>query len=255
MSSHCRRAKKGVGVWKLDREFGKDGAGKLSWGRGVAITQQGDIAITDYFGNPSIKFYNTKHVNVYDVEGNLMKQQFPTKSPNNVSSDAQDTQLYGLAIDNQNNLLVGECNQKYISKHSLDGTLVMSFKVTIQPMYIAVSPQDKIIVSSCNDKAVHIVDENGVHLHTLKPSQGLSSWCPYDVCSTSDDEVYIVNWVSPASIHSYSTETGDYIGCITKDVTCPVGLALMHDEDKLVVAGNCGVKIFQLQLYIMDLIL
>ena len=130
MSSHCRRAKKGVGVWKLDREFGKDGAGKLSCGCGVAITQQGDIAITNYLGDPSIKFYNangyfkskfsfpgnpwnvevgpdgrmfvtnwTKQVSVYDVEGNL-KPQFPAKSPDNVSSDAQDKQLWSLAIDN-----------------------------------------------------------------------------------------------------------------------------------------------------------
>ena len=278
ISSRFRRVKEGVRVWKLEREFGKDDAGKLERGRGVAMTQQGDLAITDYCNSdPSIKFFNrngdfkskfavpsmpwdvavspddrmfvtnmTKHVSAYDVEGNL-KQQFPAKSPDNVSSDAQDTKLWSLAIDDQNNLLVGECNQKYISKHRLDGTHVMSFKVTIQPIYIAVSPQDKIIVSSCNDKAVHIVDENGVHLHTLKPPQGLSSWNPWGMCCTSDDEVYVANCTSSGSIHSYSTETGDYIGCIIKDVTYPSCLALMDDENKLVVAGNYSKKIFHLQ--------
>ena len=186
----------------------------------------------------------TKHVSVYDVEGNL-KQQFPAKSLDNVSSDAQNTQLWSLAIDNHNNLLVGEYYRRYVSKHRQDGAHLISFKITIQPWYIAVSPQDKIIVSSCDNKAVHVVDEKGVQLHTLKPPQGLSSWSPFGICCTSDDEVYIADYLG--SIHSYSTETGDYIGCLTKDVTNPTGLILMGDENKLVVAEAHGVKIFQLQ--------
>ena len=169
ISYRCRRVKEGAGVWKLKNGFGKDSDGKLSYGRGVAITQQGDIAVADQ-NDPSIKFYKangdfkskikvpnypwdvavspdgkifvtnrTKHVSVYEVEGYL-KQRFPAKSAENVSSDAQETQLYGLAIDNKNNLLVGENYQLYISKHHLDGTHVVSFKVTIQPWFIAVSP-------------------------------------------------------------------------------------------------------------------
>ena len=58
ISSRCRSVKEGAGVWKLEREFGKDGAGTLSGARGVAITQEGDLTITDYI-DPSIKFYNT----------------------------------------------------------------------------------------------------------------------------------------------------------------------------------------------------
>ena len=272
ISSRFRRVKEEGDVWKLERAFGKDGAGKVSLGRGVAITQQGDMAIADC-SDPSIKFYKTngdfkskftvsgypwnvavgpdgrmfvtnltKHVSVYDVEGNL-KQEFPSKSPDNVLSDVQNTQLRGLAIDNHNNLLVGESKQKYISKHRLDGTQLMSFKVTIPPYYIAVSPRNKIIVSKADEiRAVQILDENGTHLHTLKPQ---SSWNPLGICCTSDDEVYIADYAG--SIHSYSTETGDYIDCITKNVTYPAGLALMDDENKLIVAENNSVKIFQLQ--------
>ena len=273
ISSRFRRVKEGGDVWKLERAFGKDGTGKVSCGRGVAITQQGDMAIADC-SDPSIKFYKTngdfkskftvsgypwnvavgpdgrmfvtnrtKRVSVYDAEGNL-KQQFPAKSPDNVSSDAQNTELWGLAIDNHNNLLFGERKQKYISKHRLDGIHVMSFNVTIPPYYIAVSPRNKIIISKADgNRAIQILDENGTHLHTLKPQ---SSWNPFSICCTSDDEVYIADYCS-GSIHSYSTETGDYIGCITNEVTNPAGLALTDDEDKLVVAENNSVKIFQLQ--------
>ena len=137
ISSRCRRVKKSV--WKLKRAFGKDDAGKLCAGRGIGITKQGNIAVIDTgpgpsWDDPSVKIYNAngdlqykieipsfswdiavspngsvfvanlKHINVYDVEGNL-KQQFSAKSPENVSSDVQNTRLSCLAIDNQNNLL------------------------------------------------------------------------------------------------------------------------------------------------------
>ena len=180
ISSRCRRVKEGV--WRLQREFGKDGAGKLGCGRDVSMTQQGDIAIADHsMMDPSIQIYNTngdfkfkiqlqdsdrpwnvavspdesafvagimKHISVYDFEG-ILKRQFPARSPDNISSDSQNTRLWSLAIDNQKNLLVGEVNQNYISKHRLDGTHIMSFYTTISPYYKAVSPQDKIIVSCC----------------------------------------------------------------------------------------------------------
>ena len=274
ISTRCRRIE-GNSVWKLEKAFTNSGAGKLSGAWGVAITQHDDIAVADQ-GDSSVKFYRTKgdfkskfkvpgnpwniavstngrmfitnktnHVSVYDVEGNL-KQQFPAKSPDNVSSDAQNTQLYGLSFDNKNNLLVDARLRNFISKHRLDGTHIMSVKVTIQPWYIAVSPQDKIIIYAYDRKSVHVVDENGVHLHTLQPPQGLSSWSPAGVCCSSDDEVYVADRTS-GQIHSYSTETGDYIGCIIEDVTNPAGLALMDEDGKPFVVEKKAVKIFQLQ--------
>ena len=206
--------KDGVGVWKLERAFGNDGAGKLTNGRGVAIVNRGIVAVADY-SDGSFNLYNqngglkssfavsghpwnavtgrddtlyvtqcTDHVRVYDMEGKL-KQQFTTKSPDNILSDAQNTEHRGLAVDNQNNLLVGEVTQKYISKHQLNGKHIKSFKVSIEPWYIAVSPRDKIIVSDYCE-GVHILDKNGVHLYSLKPPHS-SSWSPRGMCCTSDD--------------------------------------------------------------------
>ena len=89
--------------------------------------------------------------------------------------------------------------------------------------------------SNALSKAVHVFDENGVHLLTLKPPQGVPSWTPLGICCTPDDEVFVANFPmsgSLGSIYSYSTETGDYIGCITEDVNNPAGLALMDNGDK-----------------------
>ena len=207
-------------------------------GRGVAIVNHEIVAIADYLGK-SFKLYNqngglkssftvsgspwnavaglddelyvtnnTSHVCVYDTEGNL-KHQFTTKSPDNILSDAQYTQHWGLAIDNQNNLLVGEIRQKYISKHQLNGKHINSFKVSIHPWYIAVSPRDKIIVSNYN-QGEHILDKGVVHLYRLKPPHG-SSWNPLGMCCTSDDTVYIADGEA-GEIHCYSSETAAYIG-------------------------------------------
>ncbi|XP_072019603.1 E3 ubiquitin-protein ligase TRIM56-like [Amphiura filiformis] len=269
-----KQRKEGVGVWKLDRSFGNGGAGKLIGGRGVAITQEEDIAVADYY-DAAVKIYKkdgqfkssifgrpwdvvvssdgklfvtnqTEYVSVYDGKGNL-KHQFPTKSPDNVSSDAQRTQHWGLAIDNYNNLLVGETEQKYIGKHHLDGMHIMSFKITIEPRFITVSNDDKIITSAgSSDRAVHILNENGVHLQTLKPPQG-SGWNPLGMCCTSTNEIYISSFDASGAIYCYSAETGAYISCLTKDVTYPVGLVLMDDEEALVVTGNNCAKIFKLQ--------
>ncbi|XP_072018869.1 E3 ubiquitin-protein ligase TRIM56-like [Amphiura filiformis] len=272
-----KQRKEGIGVWKLDRSFGNGGAGKLIGGRGVAITQEEDIVVADC-KDAAVKIYKkdgqfkssikvpgspwnvvassdgklfvtnlTSSFSVYDGKGNL-KHQFPTKSPDNVSSDAQGTQHWGLAIDNYNNLLVGETEQNYISKHHLDGTHIISFKVTIKPYFIAVSSDDKIIIlQDVIDAAVHILNDNGVHLQTLKPPQS-SGWNPTGICCTSTHEIFISSYGESGTIYSYSAETGAYIGCLTKNVSrCPVGLALMDDEETLVVAGDNDVKIFKLQ--------
>ncbi|XP_072018579.1 uncharacterized protein [Amphiura filiformis] len=261
----------GVGDWKLDRSFGDVGSGKLKWGRGVVITQEGDIAVTDV-KDSAVKIYKkdgqfkssitvpgnswnvvassdgklivtnlTASVSVYDGKGNL-EHQFPTKSPYNESSDTQDASHRGLTIDNYNNLLVGETNYKYISKHQLDGAHIMSFEVTISPWFITVSLDDKIFISGGAGTDVHIINENGVHLQTLTAP----GWNPYGMCCTSTNEIYISN-KSSGVIYCYSAETGAYIGCVTKDVRSPAGLALMDDEDQLVVVDDDRIKIFKVQ--------
>ena len=271
-----RKAKQGVGVWKLARSFGDDGTGKLISGRGVAVTHGGNLAVADS-RDMTIKIYSkrgefktsinvpgtpwdvvvstnnqlfvtnqTATVRIYDVKGNL-KHRFPTKSASNVSSDAQATNHWGLAIDNNNHLLVGEGKQKYISKHNQDGTHIKSFKVTIIPKFIAVSPDNYIIISCGSDGcSTHILNENGVHMHTLKLPQG-PVWTPLGLCCTSRGEIYLSNYMMDA-IYCYSAKSGAYRGCLVKDtVTSPAGLALMDDEQTLVVAEKEGIKILELQ--------
>ncbi|XP_072045854.1 E3 ubiquitin-protein ligase TRIM71-like [Amphiura filiformis] len=205
----------------------------------VVVSQDGRIFIT----------HRVSNINVYDQNG-AYKYRFPTKSPSNVSSDAQDTMLCGLALDNQGCLLVGEMKQKYISKHRLDGSHVSSIKVTITPGYIAVTSTDKLIVSNGGwSTTAQVLDPTGNILQTLNRPSGVSLWCPFGICCTADDDIYIANH-QPASngggIYCYSI-SGQYMGCITKEVYRPAGLTLIEDENKLLVVEEQRVKIFSRQ--------
>ncbi|XP_072046446.1 uncharacterized protein [Amphiura filiformis] len=277
----------GIGTWKLSKQFGNRGQQKLQCGRGIAMTSMGDFIVADSGSYGQARVFNqsgdfkysldtkqglksgqisqpwnvvvsqdgrifithlVSHVNVYD-QNRTYKYRFPTMSPSNVSSDAQDTVLCGLALDNQGCLLVGECKQKYISKHRLDGSHVSSIAVTIQPGYIAVTSTDKLIVStgSWYPPIVQVLDPTGNILHTLNPPSGMLSWIPYGICCTADDDIYIANSASNGGgIYCYSI-SGQYMGCVTKEVDEPAGLALIEDENKLLVVERESVKIFSME--------
>ncbi|XP_072044813.1 uncharacterized protein [Amphiura filiformis] len=287
-SSLSKGSRDGVGTWKLSKQFGDKGHQKLRYGRGVAVTSVGDLIIADFGAQARVfnqsgdfkdsldtkqglKFrqisqtwnvvvsqdgrifitHLVSHVNVYDQNGTY-KYRFPTKSPSNVSSDAHNTKLCGLLLDNQGCLLVGEVNQMYISKHRLDGSHVSSIKVTIQPGYIAVTSTDKLIVSNGGlalSPIVQVLDSTGNILHTLNRPSGVLSWIPYGICCTADDDIYIANRQTASNgggIYCYSI-SGQYMGCITKEVDHPAGLALIETENKMLVIERERVKIFSRQ--------
>ncbi|XP_072021559.1 E3 ubiquitin-protein ligase TRIM71-like [Amphiura filiformis] len=272
------------GTWKLSKQFG---SGQLSRGRDIAITSGGDFIVTDSDKGSVLHFLSqsgtlkrkldisqglksvqasrpwnivvstdgrifttqwTSDVNVYDANGTF-KYQFVTRSPSNVSCTAQNAErLMGLAIDNQGCVLVGECTRKYISKHSLDGSHISSIKVPIPPVYLTVTPHDHIIVSSGWGGTAHILDTRGNILHTISRPSAVSCWQPYGICYTPDDDIYLANCASGSDggIYRYSS-SGQYLGCIIKDVDVPACLTLCDDGNTLAVVEVRNVKVFSRQ--------
>ncbi len=152
--------------------------------------------------------------------------------------------------DNQECLLVGEVKQNYISRHRLDGSHINSIKVNISPRYIAVTSTDKIIISSPSwPGTVQILDPTGNTLHTLNPPSCVPYMCPCGICCTAGDDIYISNNQSASmggGIYCYSI-SGQYVGCVTKEVNCPTGVTLSEDDNKLIVVEKDRVKIFSRQ--------
>ena len=279
------------GEWVLENEFGEDGKGKLTGGRGISVAPNGNIVVanissprrvtvfsetghvkynidktqdlkagvTSYPWNVAVSSdgrifvtQQTSQVHVYDDRG-ICIQQFPTISLDNRSSDTQETMHMGITIDRQGHLLVAETNNRYISRHQLTGAHISSFKVSMQVYYIAANIHNKIIVSGNKsilifgyEACVQILDQTGQLLCNIKSPTG-AGWNPRGLCCTDDDEVYISSCNESIGIYGYSSETGKYLGCITKDVEYPTGLCLTEDGKQLFVAQEKSVKVFTLQ--------
>ncbi|XP_072015348.1 E3 ubiquitin-protein ligase TRIM45-like [Amphiura filiformis] len=263
------------GKWVLEKEIGKEGQGRIKGGSGVAVDPNTrDIFIADY-SDQDIKVFdldgNYKRVlqgnlfNAYDVavsangfhfitdqtacvkvfspDGTYLKQ-FPVISPKGKSSDT-DGSLHGLTIDSDGNLLVGNCiyNKNYISKHKQDGTHISSINISMQPWFIGLTRQGKILITG--ESHMQIVDHTGKLLRKINKPKDAKSWQPYSSCCSNDGIIYVSSYGLEAQGGIYSfTEDGGYLGCVTTDVTLAHGIALIDDDRLVVVQYKHPAKIF-----------
>ena len=257
----------------LERKIGEDdGPGKLTFPVGVAINPNGDIIATN-FTSGHVHLYNatgdhkmsldinqdskasgkkshpcdviassngnsyyvtdfTRFVHCYDVNG-LYKGKWVTISPQGKALDSENTELRSLAIDANDQVLVGEFNTKCISKHRSDGSHVASFKVDIRPCSLAVTSQGSIILSDWWDNLVHIVDNVGHLLHVIQPPAEMQNWQPWGITCHSDT-VCICN-VHNKKVCCFSL-SGEYLGFIPIQIPhSPTSLTFTADCKQLLV--------------------
>ena len=181
----------------------------------------------------------TRHILMYDDDG-VYKGKWPAVSPQDKSSDTEDTELRSLTIDSMGQVLVGEVKQKYISKHKPDGRHVASFKVDIVPFSLAVTSQNEIIISDWKLKrTVHIVDSAGQLLHIVKPPSHVQIWRPAGV-ACYENTICICNW-GAKRIHCFSA-SGEYLGDIPISIPSsrPKQLAFTSNGKQLMVINEVG---------------
>ena len=209
---------------------------RKSYPKGIVINPTTeDIMITDHV---SVKVFDAS--SEYDL-----KYTFPAISPSGKSSEAEsDSFLAGLTIDVNYRLLVGEVHHYYISKHHVNGKHISTVKVRIAPQFIVATP-GKIIISPWDlNASIHVLDYTGKLLHELTPpSEIFHLWYPSGLC-VSQGTIFVSNVLG---IFCFSVE-GEYLGCATRQVSSPLGLALQEDKKLFVVerTGHC-VKVFKLK--------
>ena len=275
--------KEGGGTWSLDKTLGTDGPGMLSTALDIAVTPCGDFAVADN-NTAKVRVYTkfgqykfsldtkqglksgqstyprgvavstdgnffvtdgTQYVKVYDTHGRYV-YHFAAISPNGTPSDLVAARLAGLTMDVKGHILVGEITQKYISKHDPNSRHMTSFKVNIDPNFISVATHGEIVLSSCDQNTVQILDDSGNLLHSLQPPSGVTTWYPTGLCCSPDDEIFVAKQATGnAAIYRYGL-SGEYLGCVTQEVDNPCGLVLA-DEDKLLVADWKAVLVFRLK--------
>ncbi|XP_072015295.1 E3 ubiquitin-protein ligase TRIM45-like [Amphiura filiformis] len=269
------------GKWVLEKEIGKEGQGKIKNGFGVAvdpnttdivIADDGDknIKVSDSDGNykrvlegvlhqphdvavssDGFHFITdcTAHVKVFSPDGTYLKQ-FPAISPDGKSSDTDGSILFGITIDSDGNLLVGS-SKNCISKHKQDGTHISTIKTNIRPWFIGMTSQGKIVVcANIANTNAQIMDHMGNLLHSINTPHDAKSlvlrpWRPCGVCCKDDGIIYVSNYEKGGQGGIYSfTEDGEYLGCVTTDVTEAEGIALIDNDTLVVVQHGHPAKIF-----------
>ncbi len=269
--------------WKMVKKFGGTGDGKLQNAWGVAINRDGNVAVADkgaakvyvydynngrlklaidttksLHSNPSsYKSYpwglavhegnyvvtdQTYYPTVYDTNGDYMKQIQIDKHKGKYT--------FGIAFNSNGRALVGNSNVNHIGVYRYaDDKYEFSIDTPICAHFICVSSSDdnKIIISADDSSGSMVIDSKGQRIHSLHPpSDVVSSWWPTGVCTIGegeDEQVVISNWGSPEGVYRFSLTTGKYLGCITKDVSNPQGVAFTGDDSLVVVDTNC-VKVF-----------
>ncbi|XP_072036783.1 uncharacterized protein [Amphiura filiformis] len=124
----------------------------------------------------------------------------------------EEAKLHGLCVDKEHNLLVGDCNKNYISKHTSNGKHKLSFTVDIKPTYMAITSDDNVIISSGGYPGdVQIVNQQGSVQHSVQYPGMLS---PRGVCC-HNDAMFVCD-LDSANIYCF-THTGEHVGYIPMD--------------------------------------
>ncbi|XP_072017989.1 uncharacterized protein [Amphiura filiformis] len=266
-----------AGPWKLEKQIGhQDGSGKLIGARGMVVNpRNGDVAVTCFRGS-QVYTSNAKYKCSMDTAQRLEPEE--TSHPWQVTVNSQGTtyfvtdwskhikcydssgkfkchwvsscllassglsRLYGLAIDHERHLLIGDSNSNHINMHKEDGSYLGTIKVSIPPKYIAVTSQDIIVVADW-DKPPQIVSKTGQVMCTLKHPVDESQWNPWGVYCY--EEIIIIANQTTYNILCYS-DSGRYLGEILISNIFPVGITIAADGKELLVCEPFSVKVFTL---------
>ena len=189
------------GVYQRALDVGKGlDEGKTSRPRNV-VTTGTTCYLTD----------ETAYVREFNSSNGAYKMRWLTVPPGQ-SVGNKEAKLCGIAMDGAGNLLVGcTTSPAYISKHRNDGSHIHSFPVSITPWYLAVTPQDTVIISGHNKVA--IVNQLGVTLHSV---QYPGMFDPRGV-HCHGNVIYVCDY-NNANISCLSV-SGEYMGCILTDTS------------------------------------
>ncbi len=110
-----------------------------SYPRQVVVNSQGNIFVTD----------ETQWIKVFNSHGDYL-QDFPVVVPQCKTTRTDSLCSIGLALDANDVLYIGEVNQKYVCRHQPDGTFINNFKVSIEPVALAVTHGGEVIICACH---------------------------------------------------------------------------------------------------------
>ncbi len=242
-----------------------------SWEKGARVfTREGKIKCTLYDSPGSVDVAVTKdnkylsipikkcQISSHDCNG----QQVNTTTLTSVEGETSNAN--SLAVDPSGKVIVGQ-TLNTISIHNTDSSLISKFATSSEPYHLAITSNGDIVGSFLNENeedggegedddgvgggaSSQLMDYSGKNVRIIQPpSSEVKIWGPgFVYCRQGEIFVSNEGRGDPTGIFRFTSE-GDYLGCVTTDVTNHSGIAMSKDGTELFVAdyADSSVKIFQ----------
>ena len=258
--------------WKLTGQFSTGEFDKLC---GLALDQDDNIVLCSW--DQGLKVFSRDgqvKCTIYDFPGSadvavspdnkyhsIPKDETSINTNDNIGNELKTTPItdvddeisyaISLTVNKDGKIIIGLAKNT-ISIHNADGSLISKFATQARPYSLAVTSTGEIVSSfmdvECKaGSSVQLMDYSGGNVKVLQPPAEVTEWHPGFVCCRQG-EICVSNegGGDPPGVYRYTSE-GDYLGCVTTQVSSPSGIAMSKDGMELFVADYCDacVKIFQ----------
>ena len=226
---------------------------------GVAVSHDNRYIVTS--GGHSVDTTSTYQYNVFSAFEGLLTPAHDYRAmqcytsvgkhlSNVLIKDSYNNKSYAstVAIDSHGRIIVGLVHNT-ISIHYADGSPMSKFGTESMPFRLAATSDDEIVCSFRSDipgdvKTLKLMDYAGSNVREIVLPYKSFNWTPGCVCCRQG-EIFVVSKGNPKGVFRY-TAKGDYLGCVTTEVSNPGGIALSQDGMELFVVeiDDCLVKVF-----------
>ena len=215
-------------------------AGKLLYPEKVAVTSDNNVVITD----------QSTDIKIFHVNGSFVKS-FSTLAPGEKPVPRVDSFSRGIAVSNQNEIIVGDWDRQCITIHTQSGVFIEKLLTPIIPAYLATNSH-LIIISDWEARKVIGMTRDGKVVFTLdRFVVNGEGGAPDGITCDSNDDVYIaVSKVNESTgytiyntghIHQYDSN-GVFIRCIIRDLYSANALAM--SKGKLYIANGTSILVY-----------
>ena len=217
--------------------------GDLRKPRDVATATNGNIFIVDH----------SEYIKVYNSESKFVKR-FTTlqsdESPNNkpMLRCVRITRHQGRLI-----LLVADYQRQLLTIHNLDGTLINTIHLTLNPSYMSVNDDNQILITDYRNSRLESISLDGrvkFSIDTIVEGQKMRA---SGVCWGPNNDFYLAlhpeiviykDYGGDCSIHQYTSD-GKHLSCMAKGLNNPVHMVFAQDGN-LVVTNRVSVNWYRL---------
>ena len=215
-------------------------AGKLLYPDRVAVTSDNHVVITD----------QSADIKIFHVNGSFVKS-FSTLAPGEKPVPKVEAFAMGIAVSNQNEIIVGDYDRQCIIIHTHSGAFIKKLLTPIIPWYLATNSH-LIIISDWEARKVIGMTRDGKVMFTLdRFVVNGEGGVPDGITCDSNDDVYIAvrelnesagnAYVNTGHIHQYNSN-GVFTRCIIRDLYFPRGLAMSNG--KLFIANDTSILVY-----------